>query len=75
VVALQLRIEQAQELLHTTDLPQRDIAEYYGFADVHHFSKAFKRIMRLPRAPTGRPAAACGNDGIPRLEGARCAGV
>jgi transcriptional regulator GlxA family with amidase domain len=48
VVALRLRIEQAQELLRTTDLPQRDIAEYYGFADIHHFSKAFKRITRLP---------------------------
>ena len=48
MVALRLRIEQAQELLRTTDLPQRDIAEYYGFADIHHFSKAFKRITRLP---------------------------
>jgi len=48
VVALRLRIEHAQELLHTTDLPQRDIAEYCGFADIHHLSKAFKRIPRLP---------------------------
>ena len=45
---LRLRIEHAQELLRTTDLPQRDIAESCGFADVHHFSKAFKRITRLP---------------------------
>jgi transcriptional regulator GlxA family with amidase domain len=45
---LRLRIEHAQELLRTTDLPQRDIAAYCGFADVHHFSKAFKRITRLP---------------------------
>jgi AraC-like DNA-binding protein len=45
---LRLRIEHAQELLRTTDLPQREIAEYCGFADVHHFSKAFKRITRLP---------------------------
>jgi AraC-like DNA-binding protein len=45
---LRLRIEHAQELLRTTDLPQRDIAEYCGFADVHHFSKAFKRLTRLP---------------------------
>ncbi len=44
---LRLRIEHAQELLRTTDLPQRDIAEYCGFADVHHFSKAFKRITQL----------------------------
>jgi transcriptional regulator GlxA family with amidase domain len=47
VVALRLRIEHAQALLHTTDLPQRDIAEYCGFADIHHFSKAFKRITQL----------------------------
>jgi AraC-like DNA-binding protein len=45
---LRLRIEHAQELLRTTDLPQREIAEYCGFADVHHFSKAFKRLTRLP---------------------------
>jgi AraC-like DNA-binding protein len=45
---LRLRIEHAQELLRMTDLPQREIAEYCGFADVHHFSKAFKRITRLP---------------------------
>jgi AraC-like DNA-binding protein len=45
---LRLRIEHAQVLLRTTDLPQRDIAAYCGFADVHHFSKAFKRITRLP---------------------------
>jgi transcriptional regulator GlxA family with amidase domain len=48
VVALRLRIEHAQELLRTTDLLQRDIAAYCGFADVHHFSKAFKRITQLP---------------------------
>ena len=75
MVALRLRIEQAQELLRTTDLPQRDIAEYCGFADIHHLSRAFKRIARLPWAPTGRPVAACGDDGIPRPEGARCAGM
>jgi hypothetical protein len=28
-----------------------------------------------PRAPTGRPEVTCGNDGIPRHEGTRCAGV
>lgn len=48
MVALRLRIEHARELLRTTDLPQRDIAQYCGFADVHHFSKAFKRLTRLP---------------------------
>ena len=42
---LRLRIEHAQALLRTTDLPIREIAESCGFADVHHFSKAFKRIV------------------------------
>jgi AraC-like DNA-binding protein len=42
---LRLRIEHAQSLLTTTDLPLRDIAESCGFADAHHFSKAFKRIV------------------------------
>jgi AraC-like DNA-binding protein len=44
---LALRIEQAQALLHTSDLPLWKIAEACGFADVHHFSKAFKRIVRV----------------------------
>jgi AraC-like DNA-binding protein len=45
---LRLRLEHAQELLRTTDLPLRAIAVSCGFADVHHFSKAFKRFTRLP---------------------------
>ncbi|WP_274364737.1 AraC family transcriptional regulator [Paenibacillus thermotolerans] len=40
---LELRIRHAQDLLETTDLPQEVIASYCGFADVHHFSKAFKK--------------------------------
>ena len=45
---LHLRIEHAQELLQTTDLPLREIAESCGFADVHHFAKAFKRFVHTP---------------------------
>ena len=45
---LRLRIEHAQELLRTTDLPLREIAVSCGFADVHHFAKAFKRITQVP---------------------------
>lgn len=41
---LRLRIEHAQSMLTTTDLPLRDIAAACGFADEHHFSKAFKRM-------------------------------
>ncbi len=44
---LRLRIEHAQSLLTTTDLPLSDIAASCGFADEHHFSKAFKRIVRV----------------------------
>jgi transcriptional regulator GlxA family with amidase domain len=41
---LRLRVAHANELLRTTNLPIRDIAHYCGFADVHHFSKVFKRL-------------------------------
>ena len=44
---LRLRIEHAQSLLTTTDLPLREIASACGFADEHHFSKAFKRMARI----------------------------
>lgn len=44
---LRMRIEHAQELLRTTDLPLWKIAESCGFADVHHFAKAFKRLVRV----------------------------
>jgi AraC-like DNA-binding protein len=43
---LRLRVAHARELLRTTDLPLREIAEYCGFADVHHFSKVFKRLTQ-----------------------------
>jgi transcriptional regulator GlxA family with amidase domain len=41
---LHLRIEHAQDLLVKSHLPIQDICDYCGFADVHHFSKAFKKI-------------------------------
>lgn len=41
---LGLRIEHAQELLRATDLPLQEVGAYCGFADVHHFAKAFKKI-------------------------------
>jgi len=44
---LQLRIQHAGELLKTTGLGLQDIAAYCGFADIHHFSKAFKRSTGL----------------------------
>jgi len=39
---LDMRISHAQELLKNSELTQEEIASYCGFADVHHFSKAFK---------------------------------
>lgn len=44
---LQLRLRHSEELLSTTELTLADIAVYCGFADVHHFSKAFKRARGL----------------------------
>ncbi|WJH32324.1 AraC family transcriptional regulator [Paenibacillus sp. CC-CFT747] len=40
---LELRIRHARELLETTPLKLEEIAEYCGFSDIHHFSKAFKK--------------------------------
>ncbi len=40
---LAMRIRHAKELLETTDYAQEVVAEYCGFADIHHFSKAFKK--------------------------------
>jgi len=42
---LHLRIQHAQSLLNRTNLTLEEVADYCGFADVHHFSKAFKKIV------------------------------
>ncbi|UVI28547.1 AraC family transcriptional regulator [Paenibacillus spongiae] len=42
---LDLRIRHARELLKTTDIGIDEIAAYCGFADIHHFSKAFKKAV------------------------------
>lgn len=56
---LHLRVHHAQHLLQTGDLTLKQIAEYCGFADVPHFSKAFKRVVgRSPRlSQTNEPVA------------------
>lgn len=41
---LHLRVQHAQDLLTRTDLALKEIASCCGFADVHHFSKAFRRL-------------------------------
>jgi AraC-like DNA-binding protein len=41
---LHLRIHHAQHLLASEEYTLRQIAEYSGFADVPHFSKAFKKV-------------------------------
>lgn len=48
---LELRVSHAKELIETTELSQEEIASYCGFANIHHFSKAFKK-------KTGRPPGA-----------------
>ncbi|MCD7034616.1 AraC family transcriptional regulator [Metabacillus sp. GX 13764] len=45
---LEMRIQHAIELLQTSMLSQEEIAEYCGFADIHHFSKAFKKRTGQP---------------------------
>jgi Transcriptional regulator containing an amidase domain and an AraC-type DNA-binding HTH domain len=44
---LNMRLEHAKELLGNTDLSQEQIAQYCGFSDVHHFSKAFRGTYGL----------------------------
>jgi AraC-like DNA-binding protein len=44
---LLMRVRHAEELLKSTDLSLLHIAEYTGFSDVHHFSKAFKKITGI----------------------------
>jgi len=43
----QRRVEQAQHLLRTTDMPILDIAFDTGFGDVSHFNHTFKRITGI----------------------------
>ena len=38
------RVQRAEDLLQHTRLTMRDIARQCGFADVHHFVKACKKI-------------------------------
>jgi AraC-like DNA-binding protein len=41
---MRLRTAHAQELLASTRLTLEQVAEYCGFADIHHFSRTFKKI-------------------------------
>ena len=45
---IHLRVQRAQELLLGSDRSLAQIAEQCGFADVHHFSKTFKRVFGAP---------------------------
>ncbi|WP_227793469.1 helix-turn-helix domain-containing protein [Paenibacillus guangzhouensis] len=48
---LNMRVEHAKELLEVTTLSQEEIASYCGFANIHHFSKVFRK--RTGRSPGG----------------------
>ena len=41
------RIEQAARLLNEQQLSVSEVAYHLGFADMHHFSRTFKRVMGL----------------------------
>lgn len=41
------RIERAQYLITTTNLPYTEIADQTGFEDVSHFAKLFKKVTRI----------------------------
>lgn len=47
---IHLRMQRAKELLATTTLKIYEIAEQCGFNDVKHFSKLFKKLVRLSPA-------------------------
>lgn len=56
----QVRAKKAGELLHHTDMTITEISDYLGYANIHSFSRAFKRITgaapsTVPR-PGGRPS-------------------
>lgn len=46
----QVRMQQAEHLLRTTDSPIREIAEAVGYADSYYFSRAFKKHTSLSPA-------------------------
>lgn len=45
---LEMRLHHAAELLRSTDWTLAHIASLCGFADVHHFAKAFKKRFKTP---------------------------
>jgi two-component system response regulator YesN len=45
---IRLRIEESKNLLKTTDLPLRTIAEATGFGDCYYFNRVFKAVCGIP---------------------------
>lgn len=44
---MHIRIQHAKELLINTEYSVEKIAEYCGFADIHHLSKTFKKMVGI----------------------------
>lgn len=45
---MEIRIQQAKNLLETTDYTISQISSYVGIADVYYFSRAFRQITGMP---------------------------
>jgi AraC-like DNA-binding protein len=70
------RIEHAQQLLETTDMPIARIAERLGFSDAQHFNKQFRRLLsacptsfRAGRHAHRAPGPGAGTGGPPPAPG------
>ena len=48
--AAELRAREASRMLVLTNAPLKEIADALGFADVHHFSKVFRRFQHMSPA-------------------------
>ncbi len=43
-----IRIEEAANLIGSTDFPLKEVAEMTGFSNEYHFNRVFKKVMGIP---------------------------